>query len=161
MTKLAQKTKKTIGFDLDDTIIDHEPNRIKLSRKLNLPKHDQRLKKILYAEISAKARPLKNARLIVRKLSKDGYRLIIVSRRKRGGRQFGRQWLADHLPAIKKSNVFFVDKDKDKTIICRQQQVEIFIDDSLEVLEHLDKKIKKIPFRKNWLAIYRQIKKVN
>ena len=146
MAKLTQKIKKTIGLDLDDTIIDHDPNRKILARKTGLPMFDDSLKKDLYAEMALSSPPIKNSLEVIKNLIGNGHRVIIVSRNKTP--RFSRQWLKRYLPEIKPRNIFFVKEDKDKVKICRQEKVTFFVDDRTEVLKALDKNIVKIFFNR-------------
>ena len=157
MLNITEENKKTIGLDLDDTLIDHSLNRQKLSQSLNLNPESKELKKILYSEISLSAEPMKYSLESVRKFIELGYKIIIVSRRKKDGHKSARAWLKKYLPQIPASKIFFVEEDKDKNIICLREKVDIFIDDSIEVISSLDQSIEKILFRKNWREISEKV----
>ena len=159
MARVAKNKKLTIGLDLDDTIIDHRKNRHILSKKLHLPANHKDLKKILYAEMSVTAKPMKNAVDIIKKIIKMGYKVVIISRRRRDGQVPARKWLRTNLPEISPRKIFFVEEDKDKNLVCQKEKVDVFIDDSSEVLSPLDSNITKILFTKNWRKIEKIITK--
>lgn len=154
MARITDRLKKTIGFDLDDTIIDHNPNRKILAKKMNRPASDRELKKILYAEMALNSPPISGSLKTIRQLFKNGHRVIIVSRNKTP--KFSRRWLKRYLPEIKPRDIFFVKENKDKAKICQQEKVAIFIDDLPEVLSFLDKKIVKILFHRRKKLITNQ-----
>ena len=139
MPRITNKTAKTIGFDLDDTIVNHGPNRQKLIKKMGLPSHDPILKKALYTEMPIASRPPHpNSIETIKRIIQAGHRVIIVSRQKEDGRQLSRQWLAKHLPELDAKNIFFVDSDEAKGVVCKKNKVDIFIDDLVKPLSSID-----------------------
>lgn len=158
MLNITKEKKKTIGLDLDDTIIDHDRNREKIRQSLNLPPTSKEFKKVLYGEISLKAKPMKDSLESITQFLDLGHRVIIVSRRQKDGHKSARAWLEKYLPQIPASKIFFVDEDRDKNIVCLKEGVDIFIDDSIEVISSLDHNIEKILFLKNWKEIRKKIK---
>ena len=146
MTKITKDYKETIGLDLDDTIINHDQNRRKISQKLGLPESDRQVKKTIYTEISLNCPAIKGSIETINEWLNNGYKVFIVSRRQEDGQDFGRQWLKKYLPRIKSGHIFFVNKDEDKSIICSENKMTVFIDDSLTVLEHISRQTTKILF---------------
>jgi len=156
MVKIAKKQQITIGLDLDDTIVDHDKNRRVISLKLKLPGTDPQVKKIIYAEISVNSPAIKNSLEIINNWLNRGIKIYIVSRRKEDGHKPGRQWLKKYLPQIKPANIIFAQKDEDKSLWCLKKKIDIFIDDSPEVLDNIGDKTKKIIFDRK--KIYSQKK---
>lgn len=146
MSKIPQVNKKTIGFDLDDTIRDHSVNRRRLNKKLGLPPDKTEFKKILYGQMSLTCRPMSGSLIVIKKLLNLGHKIIIVSRNKVDGRIFARQWLNKYLPGISARRIYFVDDNKTKNLICQKEKAQIFVDDKPAVLKSLDKPIVKILF---------------
>lgn len=159
MPKLSQKNKLTIGLDLDDTIRDHDINRKKLLKKLKKKVVDDELRKILYTNISLDCPPVKNSIEVIDNFIDNGYKVIVVSRNKKDGQPYAREWLKKYLPKIQPRKVFFVKTDEEKNLVCLKEKVDLFIDDSQKVIDHLDPKIKKFLFIRNWKEIGKEILK--
>lgn len=157
MLNITKEKKKTIGLDLDDTIIDHDKNRKKIGQSLNLPSTNKEFKKMLYGKMSLEAKPIKDSLESITQFLDLGHRVIIVSRRQKDGHKPARAWLKKYLPQIPASKIFFVNEDRDKNIVCLREGVDIFIDDSVDVISSLDKNIEKILFLKNWKEITQKI----
>jgi len=115
-----------LGFDLDDTIIDHTRNRIVLAWEYGYtltendlrnppraPLSDTELKTFLdtlYGPLSMSAPPIAGSVDVLRALADEGTSLYIISRRHPEGRPDACRWIARHLPFIPKNHILFVDE---------------------------------------------------
>lgn len=116
-----------IGFDLDDTIINHSPHRDEMTRNGPLDKT------ALYGEISAHAPAHADALAVIEELSKL-HDLYIISRRSPETREYARHWIETRLPFIPLDRVHFVITDHEKDLVCKRLGISLFMDDSRVVI---------------------------
>lgn len=148
-----KKNWKRIGFDLDDTIIDHGPNRAKLLAGLPhpdlwSPEELEQFQNTLYGEISLQAEAMEHAHNVIAAIQKTGTQPYIVSRRGGSRRAFALEWLEKNLSLIERDNIHFVDTDQEKRDVVEKLGIEMFLDDKTRVLEHLPDNIKKVLYTK-------------
>ena len=155
LLKTMLKTKN-IGLDFDDVIIDHTKTKIDFVKKIDIkisPKQSlgDILKKILnkqqyketkeyiYEKATYSGKEQKDFRKYLNKLIKLGYKLFIISRRtSKISRKEAIKWLVASFPEIFSSrNIFFVDSDTEKYMICKKLKINIFIDNKPSVLKYL------------------------
>jgi 5'(3')-deoxyribonucleotidase len=145
-----------IAFDLDDTLVNHDRNRLRLSRQLGytipirdfytkkakniIPKSEYtQFKSTLYKKISLSAPPIKNAVEIFNQLNQD-HVLFIISRRQPhdGGVDFAQQWITEHLPSLSPNRIHFVARDEDKNVLCQKLGIDVIVDNKASVLRHIN-----------------------
>jgi len=76
----------------------------------------------------------------LKKLQSLGFNLFLISRRNtQESKKETINWINKNLPGFfDKQNIFFVNSDKEKNIICKKLNVNIFLDDKISVLNHLN-----------------------
>lgn len=144
-----------IGVDLDGTLADHTQAKLVLAREFGrkllpyetasevikklLPEKEYRLlQNRLYTDMSNFSRPFDGVEEALKEFSPSEYKVFLVSRRKEDGRRTAQDWIAEHLStAVFSGGIFFVDSDREKDVVCRNEGIEVFIDDQIKVLEFL------------------------
>lgn len=156
--------KLTIGLDFDGTIVDHTQIKIKKAKELgyNLKPHETHsnylekiitkkdlkiIQKYIYDKATLESPPVKDALKIIRKLAKN-YKLIIISRREPNFQEITIKWLKKNrvFKNIPRKHVFFSLNDIDKKTIAKKNDVSIFIDDKIKILNAMDGVPSKIIF---------------
>lgn len=149
-----------MGFDLDDTIINHTANRKILAEKYQLGEYTDSelynlkqqgvepavvsaLKKELYEDISLQAAPFPGVLDVMRQLMSD-YNLFIISLRY--SPEYGRQWIAKNLPFIKEENIFFTTSKEAKAPIAKNCNLKAFVDDNKKVLTYMSEQQNRVMF---------------
>jgi hypothetical protein len=79
----------------------------------------------------------------VEKLAKDGHRIFVNSFAGRARGENTRKAIEQNMKEwIPKENVFVVGDRKDKWIICKEQKLQIMVDDRYDVLQTIDQKFR-------------------
>ena len=161
-----------LAFDLDDTIVDHLPQRRLLAARFGLahlsdaalyhmrdvslaPETVRAFKRALYGPLSRHAPPLPGAVAALRALTAR-LPAVIISRRAHGA-PHARAWVRRHLPFFPPDRIHFVCRDEEKSAVARVLGVRVFVDDSPEVLQHLPRPMRKILFDR--FSLYRDVDK--
>ena len=188
-----------IGIDLDDTLTCLLKTKIKTAKKyikqnklnvklIKTDTHkfsemfdwDLKTSEKFWWECSdnmlLKVKPRRSAKKILKKLSKDGHTLLIISAR---GKDAHLQPYELSLNWLTKNNIYFDGlfvEHLDKVPICQEKKVELFIDDQVTTLQNLqqvgiDTILMKTAHNlnkgyqgkevNNWKQIYKIIKKYN
>lgn len=159
---MQDKKTQRIGLDLDGVIIDLTDIKIETAREFGyklLPQETppfimkqkismdiyRKIQKLIYGDKTLLAKPIKKALKSIADLKNFDYQLFIISRRNQDSQKPALIWLEknDIFLSIPRQNIFFVKEDRDKERIASKIGVEIFIDDSLDVLQE----IKSVPQR--------------
>lgn len=151
------KQIQIIGFfDIDGVIIDHTANKIELAKKYGynlkpaqtnsnimeklIPRKTYRIiQKSTYGKISLSSKQIKNAKETIKKIAKLYPQIYLVSRRRHNNRKFTLQWMKNNkfFPLLNPKNIFFVDADSDKNLICKKLGINVYLDDKIKVLNKL------------------------
>lgn len=144
--------KPAIGFDLDDTIIDHVPNRQRLAAQFGLSLSDEQLydlsrqsgipktlirsyKQELYGPLSLSAPIMPGARDGLEKLAQQ-FRPVIISRRY--SVEEAKQWVQENLGDLfNPTDIYFVTENHEKAPLAEQHELVAFVDDNPVVLDHM------------------------
>ncbi|GEM_PF-4587463 len=144
-----------IGCDLDGVIIDHSYNEALMLAECGImipraditkqwlkefftPEQYELFKQELYDFRSSAAQEIEGALRSLHALTYAGHTIRIISRRIQSNDQ-ALQWLDVHgyLAFIPREQIYFVHTYEDKETICRQQEINVHIDDSPEVFDAL------------------------
>lgn len=154
---MKKDVKFKIGIDLDGVIIDHTENKIRLAREFGFNiKPEQtpgnrfkkivgednyrKIQKALYGLSTESARPMDGALDCLSEFIANGYKLFIISARGREDQSqiYGWNWINRYLLNIlDKKQIFFVEQENQKEIVCRDLKIDIYLDDKVDVLESL------------------------
>ncbi|OGZ45672.1 MAG: hypothetical protein A3C84_02475 [Candidatus Ryanbacteria bacterium RIFCSPHIGHO2_02_FULL_48_12] len=143
-----------IGFDLDNTIIDHDWNVERLARTLGrvppgqamtreflrswLSKEAyQTLKQSIYKAMTLEARVMDGSREIISRIIDAGTEVYIISRRPPEFQSFAIDWLRENMPFIPERQIIFTANDQEKGLHCTKLGLRFFLDDTHEVLAHI------------------------
>ena len=156
MNMSTKNHKLKVGLDFDGVIVDHTKNKILVAQRygFSIAPYQivgRRLKKLVpetvyrqiqndvYGQLTLAAPIMKDANQVIKCLS-NTIELFLVSRRQSPlFRLMAKKWLINNLPKIfSVKNTIFVDTNRDKSAVCRQRGINVFLDDHSSVLERLD-----------------------
>jgi len=174
-----QKNILRVGFDLDDTIANHERARSYLLSQFPQEKiksnsftrsEIETFQENLYGtHLSLEASVMENAHDVLQTLSyEDGVELFIISRRMSDhSRNLALEWIGMHILEIPKEHIYFVDNDSQKGMLCEKLGIQLFLDNRENVLTHLPPSVTGVFFNpedgdqdssfnkvKNWQEFY-------
>lgn len=153
-----QKNTLRIGFDLDDTIANHEHARSYLLSQFSQEKiksnsftqsEIETFQENLYGtHLSLEASVMENAHDVLQTLSyEDGVELFIISRRMTDhSRNLALEWIGAHVLEVPKEHIYFVDNDSQKGALCEKLGIHLFLDNRENVLIHLHPSVMGILF---------------
>lgn len=173
---MQDKKKQRIGIDLDGVIVDLTDIKIETAQEFGyklLPRETpplimkqkipqgiyKKIQKIIYGNQTLKANFIKKSLELIANLKNSGHQLFIISRRNQKSQKPAMLWLKRNriFSYISPENIFFVKEDKDKEKIASKIRLDIFIDDSLDVLKELKSVPKKFLF--DPFKVYKNISK--
>ena len=147
------KKRINIGLDLDGVIVDHTQNKIKIAKSVGfrveaketqseilksiLPEKEYRkVQRIIYDKITSDASPTPFLLKTLQDLSLN-YNFFIISLRRKKHSEVAWYWLEKHkiLEIIPKKRIFFIEKDKN--FWCQKLKIEVYMDDTVKILDTL------------------------
>lgn len=143
-----------IGFDLDDTVIDHTHhhllllqdyipnitlNAIKEGSYKSLLTQEQYVayKRKLYGPYTPSADPTRGIIEMFKTLQAEQHTLFIISRRPPEYQNYAEQWIETHLSFLAHSNVIFVSHYSEKNVHCQHHDIQYYIDNDPDALQYI------------------------
>lgn len=146
-----------IGLDLDGVIIDHTISKIKSARKKSytikptettseimkglMPLSVYRtIQNDIYGEKGLSSKPMKKTKKTLKKIV-ELFPAHVISRRgiHHGQTKFALRWLKNNkfFPPLNRKRILFVKSDEKKDDLCKQLNINVYLDDKMKVLGKL------------------------
>lgn len=155
--KMDNRHKKNIGIDFDGVIINHTKTKIGFAKKqgfkisskqthseilkhiINKKKYKE-IQKYIYGTGTSFGEKNIGVKKYLKKLQFFNFNLFLISRRNtQKSKKETISWINKNLPGFfDKQNIFFVNSDKEKNIVCKKLNINTFLDDKISVFNHLN-----------------------